>query len=802
MLLPASTGRLIRYALSNFILPVIALLMLLPAISLAEKQGGPLEALLAQSGEVTTPAQSKALLDKIHQYLMKDLASLDPRSFVSVADAYGDLVAGAQEQGASKADFEYLLQRGEGFFKRCRAKVRDLEQATGDREAALEKLYRSDLWHDINYALSAFNYWQAWGKLGLAHAYQGQREQVSWLNEAEHGFQSSSVRILYPGIVYGSWLGMAYVAQTRGDDELAEQRFRRLVLALAGDEDNPARVRAETELTLLAIRKGELPSMPVMSDEPLTPTTARVFQEQAFMLLQRQRDIQSGAIEAAARLKRVIELGYLNDALLNRILSYRDEIAGRDIGLLTLYVDSEYAYAWQQYDTAVLKYQEFRKQGGLEIGVNVRVLQYHYAVALLKIQMARDALTEVEKLQHQTDLPQAVAQALPKFKFLVAQALYQRRDNSANRKRVLADAQYYLRTSPNDADAGSGHLLIAQLSDDPEKAKRHLKAAQKNKKLKGSIALTQIQRAVNAFNRAVVSGELDTQHDEAEKVLAALADLPRAKRKQPWFKAVSLQMRAVLGEKGGEKLNKVLAAIDKMYAAAKANPGDKKYILDQRVRRVLFWAQLRALDQYQQGKELPPFIAALVTQPTNAMAQKEVYQFLLAKEQQRSYAQVLALGDIFYPALAGQPQDQRQLRLLQIRAANALGQTELAYAIAQQLIADFPDSGNAWVAYAESAEQLQHWFEAERAWAKITRGQVEGSARWRDAMQRRSLTLMAQNTGAARGDNNDDTPVKNETATLCKVLGKAAVYRHLMSDAEKDALDKNVEQWDCLTTIK
>ncbi|MBV1891982.1 MAG: hypothetical protein KUG60_01610, partial [Gammaproteobacteria bacterium] len=603
MLLPVSIARLIRYALLHFIL----LAFLWPVITLAAKEDGPLEILLAQSGDVATLAQSKVLLDKIHQHLDKDLSSLDTHAFVSAADAYGNLVAGAQEQGASQADFEYLLLRGEGFFKRCRAKVRDLEQATGDREAALEKLYRSDLWHDINYALSAFNYWQAWGKLGLAHAYQGQREQVSWLNEAEHGFQSSSVRILYPGIVYGSWLGMAYVAQARGDDELAEQRFRRLVLALAGDEENPARVRAETELTLLAIRKGELPSMPAMSDEPLTPTTARVYQEQAFMLLQRQRDIQSGAIEAAARLKRVIELGYLNDALLNRILSYRDEIAGRDIGLLTLYVDSEYAYAWQQYDTAVLKYQAFRQQGGLELGVNVRVLQYHYAVALLKIQMARDALKEVENLQHQTDLPQPVAQALPKLKFLVAQALYQRRDSSTNRQRVLAEAEYFLRLNPNDADAGSAHLLIAQLSDDPQKAKRHLKAAKKNKKLKGSIALTQIQRAVNTFNRAVVSGELEAQSDEAEKVLAALADLPRAKRKQPWFKAVSLQMQAVLGEDGGSDLDKVLAAIDKMYTAAKANPGDKKYALDQRVRRVLFWAQLRALDQYQQGDKLAAF---------------------------------------------------------------------------------------------------------------------------------------------------------------------------------------------------
>jgi hypothetical protein len=784
--LPASAVRFIRYGLLNCIL----LVLLWPATILAEKAEGGLETLLAQSSAVATQAQSKALLDKIHQHLAKDLSRLDTQAFVSAADAYGNLVSAAQERGASQADFDYLLRRGEGFFKRCRAKVRDLEQATGDREAALEKLYRSDLWHDINYALSAFNYWQAWSKLGLAQTYQGQREQVSWLTKAEHGFQSSSVRILYPGIVYGSWLGMAYVAQAKGDDELAEQRFRRLVLALADDRDNPARVRAETELTLLAIRKGELSSMPAMPEEPLTPTTARVSQEQAFMLLQRQRDSQSGAIEAAVRLKRMIEQGYLNDALLNRIMSFRDEIAGYDIGLLTLYVDSEYAYAWQQYDTAVLKYQQFRRQGGLELGVNVRVLQYHYAVALFKIQMAREALQEVENLQRQTDLPQPVAQALPKFKFLVAQALYQRRDNATNRQRVLAAADYFLRVNPNDDDAGSAHLLIAQLSDDPQKAKRHLKAAKKHKKLKGSIALTQIQRAVNAFNRAVVNGDLGSQRDEAEKVLSALADLPRAKRKEPWFKAVSLQMRSVLGERGGEDLKKILAAIDKMYVAEKAKPDDKKHALDQRVRRVLFWTQLRALAQYQQGKGLSAFIAALAKQPANAMAQKEVYQFLLAQEQQGSYAQVLALGDVFYPALAGQPQDQRQLRLLQIRAANALGERERAYAIAQQLIADFPDSGNAWMAYAESAEQLQRWFEAERAWAKITRGQVEGSPRWREAMARRSLALIAQY-------NTESQQAEKDTAALCKVLHKSGLYRHLMSRVEQTELDKRKNKWAC-----
>ncbi|HAD10116.1 MAG TPA: hypothetical protein DCF62_11585, partial [Porticoccaceae bacterium] len=104
-----------------------------------------------------------------------------------------------------------------------------------------------------NYALSAVGYWQAWALLGIAHSKDGERDQVAWLNRAESGFQASSVRILYPGIVYGSWLGMGYVAAARDQPDVAEERFRRLTQALVSDPENPVRKIAEAELTVLAL---------------------------------------------------------------------------------------------------------------------------------------------------------------------------------------------------------------------------------------------------------------------------------------------------------------------------------------------------------------------------------------------------------------------------------------------------------------------------------------------------------------------------------------------------------------------
>lgn len=110
------------------------------------------------------------------------------------------------------------LRESGGYRERLRAasraKVRDLEEATGEDEAALEALYRSDLWYEINHALSAFGYWRAWALLGVAQA-RPAAERMQLLHRAEAGFKATSVRILYPGLVQGSWLGLGYVELAR-----------------------------------------------------------------------------------------------------------------------------------------------------------------------------------------------------------------------------------------------------------------------------------------------------------------------------------------------------------------------------------------------------------------------------------------------------------------------------------------------------------------------------------------------------------------------------------------------------------
>ena len=725
----------------------------------------------------TLPVQSVGEVNQLSGRLMAlanaDVVTLGAKDFVLIADSYGNLVSRTRELGGSMKDFEDLLARAEALRERSRDKIRALESATNEDEIRLETLYRSDIWHDMNYAQSAFGYWQAWAALGIAHSKAGERDQVRWLSEADSGFRAASVRILYPGIVYGSWLGMGYVARARGDDALAEKRFRRLVQALVNDPDNPVRKIADGELTVLAIRRGEISPSVTLKDGPLSPSMSNVYLEEAFVLLQQHRNTGTGGVEAAIRLKKLIAEGHLDNRLATRILSYRDEIIGHDLGLFSLFVDAEYAYSNEQYDTAVLKYRKFERNGGLDLLINLTTLQYHYTVALLKIHQYHDALAEAEKLRRQSNLTPQVDAALPKLSFLVAQALYEQKGSNNNRARLLDAAEYFLASSADDPDIARAHMVLGQLSFNPKRAKYHTRQARRDPKLKGAIALSQLKKAITSFNGA--EGGSSAQQQHADQVLMNLKNLPRHLRRKLWVRAVGLQMRTSLGR----DLEQVLQDIEAIYTEAKTDP---EIHLDANVKQVLLWSRLRALDKSGQQQALLGLVEVMAESGMDGFAQREVYRFLLEKERLEQFDELIALAQALYPGVDSQTQDQRQLRLLQIRAATATGANTEAYLMAKAMTGEFPGSGDAWIAYAETAEAVDEIFTAERAWAKITGAQPDGSPRWREAMAHR-LRLMAR-----LGGREDE---------FCTALRAAERYHHLATQPEQRALTEIKNQYPC-----
>lgn len=718
-----------------------------------------LSALASASKQVSSSAELNNLNTRLGSALAGDVAVISPDDLVLASEVLGNLTSKARELGSDSAMFKALITRADQLHRRSRDKVRMLERTAGENESALERLYRSDIWHDINYALSAAGYWKAWAALGYAGTLNEGDARVVWLNRANNGFKVASVRILYPGIVHGSWLGLGYVAQAQGDLRAAEKRFRRLAQALSASGDNPVRKLAEAELTMMAIRRGELEKLTSVPREALTPSLAGVLIEEAFLLLEQHRQRSSGAIAAGQRLKKVIADGFLTNALLARILTYRDEIVGQDLGVISLLIDAEFAYAYQQYLTTVLKYQQFRKVRGESLGVDTSPFQYHYAVAAMKTDLPDQAQAEIERLQRAERINPSVTNALPKFAFSVAQLAYQQRPGGEHRKRLISTAKAYIRSAPGDADIARAHLALAELSENPKDAERHLRAARADRNLKAEVALTSIRRDINRFNQATSAGDTKLQRVIAERMLSALGDLGRRKRGQAWFRAVSIQMRTVLGQDlSKQSMSSLSREIDELLA-------DVSIADDVRVRSVLFWSKLRVLDAQGDGAALLDWIA----QTTDASNKRQVYQFLLEKEKTGAYAQLVNLAAGFYPALQGQAQDQRQLRLLQIRSLSALGRSAEAFDLARSMVGEFADSGDAWQAYAEAAEKNERWFEAERAWVKIASATPEGSPRWREALVRQVKLLT--------GEQRD---IKDKAQNPCRVIAQLVRYAHLL----------------------
>lgn len=698
-------------------------------------------------------------LASVEQQLLASVTArpeeLAPEEFGGAADIFGKLVARARDLGVPEARFASLAVTGEQLRAACRAKVRDLERATGEDETALEALYRSDRWYEINHALSAFGYWRAWALLGAAQAgASGKRLQL--LHRAEAGFKATSVRILYPGLVQGSWLGLGYVELARENIDAARQRFERLVQALADRPDNEVRKIAETELTLLAVRRGKAIEIAALSREPLSPTRAALVAEEAFALLERRRRENIGAMPAGERLRKLIADGYLTDALLARTLTYRDEIVGEDLGVISRLIDAEFAYAYEQYKTTVIKFRQFREQGGERLPINTSPFHYHYIIALLRTGLPREARHELERLRRDRMPRPEVAAALPKLEWLVAEAIYDQHPTEANREYFERSAAAFVAAAPSDRDVAAAHLGLARAGTDPQAVARHLRAARADPTLHAGVALIALHRAISDFNRATARGDTAEQVQVARAILASLEELPKQQRREPWQRALALQMRAVLGK----DLVQVLAGIDAMLSESAS---------DSRVRPVLLWARLRVLAATRDTAGLIAMTDQIAARGSDADGERQFYQFLLDLERQKQFALVAKLAEHFAPALTGQGPDQRQLGLLRVRTAVALGDREGAFAIAGGLVQTFPNSGDSWRAYAEVAERAGRKFEADRGWARIAAATPAGSPPWRDAILHR----------LALADSGSD---------VCALAARLGVYRHLLAGDQKTAL--------------
>ncbi len=178
---------------------------------------------------------------------------------------------------------------GDGLHNACRAGIAELEASAGEDERKLEALFRSRQWYDINRALAQYRYLQAWLDFSLATASVDEEQRIKALARAQRGFEAASLRLLFPGIVYGSGLGLALIDRTNGDDEAAKAKLLVLERALAADPESPVAVAVTQELRLMTVESDE--ALAWLEDgTDLATEEARVIEERVFVLLARQRE--------------------------------------------------------------------------------------------------------------------------------------------------------------------------------------------------------------------------------------------------------------------------------------------------------------------------------------------------------------------------------------------------------------------------------------------------------------------------------------------------------------------------------
>ncbi len=688
--------------------------------------------------------------EQLTNMLTQQSVDIDRAQYTKVANVFGQLVTRGQELEAEMPFFIELHKLSEKLYTNCHNFIKNTENNL-NTEAALEQLYRSNTWYDIHYALASFRYWQAWINLSIARLQTNEDDRAKWLSRAEGGFKAASVRILYPEIVYGSWMGMSYVALAQGDKIQAKKRLETLFAALETYPNKAFREAVALELALLE-PKHILLSNIVVNETILNSGAARLAIEQAFALLDKYRNGQDGVIEAAQLLKPVFESRWLSNELLHRLMSYVDEIVSQDIGILGLIIDSEYAYKYKQYHTVVLKYREFMQRNGGELPLNFAYYQYHFVISLYKVGLHQDAAQELIKIEQHKKAPEALHNALIKLKFIIADSLYKQHESVVNSNLLVVAAQDYIAAIPKDENVAAAHLILARFGTDKQFS-THLALASSNIEYRTSASQVRLQRALDKFQKVELIVGSKRAINAANNILQALHLLPQNLQHQPENSCLLIQMNTVLMKHPEQLLQQIYKL-------------EESTLLTDNCRQKMAWSKLRVLISLKNYQALSTL---LENTHSDIIMQQQIFILLRELKIQHQTVPLETLAAMFVAELHSTPNLFRKVQLMRIDNMQLAQNYENAFTLAKDLLQQFPKSGDAWLSYSKAAELAGQLDSATRGWAYIAAAQAEGSPKWLHAMLQRAELAISQ---------------KLPLNKVCVLLNKIQVYKHLLDEVK------------------
>ena len=653
--------------------------------------------LYAQEAAALSPSAS---IKKAKQLLASLTDAADTAHYAQVGREYGQVVDGVRQAGVSTAQLSDMRDITSQLRKRTTARLKAAEAEAGENEGALEGLYRSMAWDNLSFALAAFPYWGAWIDLEISKRVKSADEKRKWIWEAKKGFRATSVQVFRPSLIYGGWLGLGYVAAAEGKTDRALSIFESLQNSLEEDKSNPLYDVVSLELRLLRAKKGQV-SGPVGNGK-IDAQEAKLLRAEAFALFEQYRTTQSGARDAADRLRRIIQAGYVDDELISLILQYRVEIVAHDIGPYTALAGAEYAFENEHFFDAVRKYKEFFARVEFRGSVDYDRIRYRQALASYKAKLNDDAALIAESLLRNKKLDPETKKAAAKLAY-VARATRKGKPTAASRGAMQRAAERFITAYPNDPDADGARLRVAQQTNDSNKAFYMLNSVKKPTKLKGGVQQTKFYIIARDFSNAIRRRKNEPT-GLAARGITAFKNLPNKQRKTPENLVIVIQMRALVDKKPQD----VIAAID---------AAEKSGRLSINARQGMMWARMKCLERLGDDAALLAFLEQKASSGLEGWQLEQIYPAV------KSNADVnarIAAANVLLPKLSSEPAMDRRFKIILIEGLLELQQYPEAYEQSRAFRDAYPKAGDAYRLFALAAAKTDRPIQADKAWSAIT----------------------------------------------------------------------------------
>lgn len=711
----------------------------------------------APSDPVSAIAQARRLLSSLN-------SEATTSRYADVGRQLGQAIDGVRYGKATIAQLATMREITRALRSRTNARLKALEAAAGEDEAALETLYRSIDWDDLSFALAAFPYWGAWIDLEMYQKVESVAAKQKWIWEAKKGFRGTSVQVFRPSLVYGGWLGLGYIAVAEDDNDRALKIFENLHEALGGDKRHPLFDVVSLQLRILRAKTGNVTGPPPSGK--IDTQESQLLRAEALALLQHaskpkhnsktRRAAETSVGEAAERLRRIIDVGHIDDQLIGVIVEYHDKLYSHSVGSLTPLVKAEHAFVYGFDRTAANQYERFFNAVKNRKNLNLDHIRFRYALASHNIKSNKVAADTAERLLRKKNLDPRIRKAATKLAY-VARASRQGNPSASSREALRKAAERFLKTNPDDSDADGARVTVAQTTTNSKKAYAMLNAVKAPGKLRGPLRQTRFFVVARDFSNAIRRTDAKPPTALAKKGLAAYKQLPKKQRNISENLAIMFQMRALIDADP----QAVMTAIDE---------AEKSGNLSSAAGRGILWARLKCFERLGDRTALLGFFTQLANAGLQGWQLEQIYPPISA-DADASFR--IAAAQVLLPGATADVSMARRFKIMMIEAMLELEQFADAYEQAKLFRQAYPKAGDGFRLFALATAKTDRPVEADRAWRTITDKTDPRRDTWWEGMLHR-VQIRAEST---------------RPKTACEVLFELDSRREFMPAGFKPKLE-------------